>query len=119
MAPRQSRDLPQVVFDEGSVMALSKPPGWIVDTSKSTKGKKVLEEWLFENGQYALAKSKEDRSGIVHRIDKETSGVLLVAKTKTALRSLQSQFKKREITKTYVSLVHGILSPEKGSVRFS
>ncbi|MDO8503413.1 MAG: RluA family pseudouridine synthase [bacterium] len=63
--------------------------------------------------------SSEDfisRSGVVHRIDKETSGVLIIAKTPEAFEELQRQFKEREVEKTYVALVHGRVSPEEGII---
>ncbi len=58
-----------------------------------------------------------NRSGIVHRIDKETSGILLIAKTPEAFGELQRQFKEREVKKTYLALVHGKLVPEEGEIR--
>ena len=56
------------------------------------------------------------RSGIVHRIDKETSGVLLVAKTPEVFENLQAQFKERKVEKTYIALVHGRVVPEEGTI---
>jgi len=56
------------------------------------------------------------RSGIVHRLDKETSGVLLIAKTPEAFVELQRQFKDRETEKVYMGLVHGKVEPEKGEI---
>jgi len=55
------------------------------------------------------------RAGIVHRIDKETSGILLIAKTPAAFGELQRQFKEREVKKTYLALVHGNI-PEEGTI---
>ena len=52
------------------------------------------------------------RAGIVHRIDKETSGILLIAKTPTAFAELQRQFKDHEVKKTYLALVHGNVAQE-------
>lgn len=56
------------------------------------------------------------RSGVVHRLDKETSGILLVAKTKEAFENLQAQFKERKVEKTYTALVHGLVEPKEGTV---
>ena len=58
----------------------------------------------------------EERSGIAHRLDKQTSGVLVCAKHPTALVILLRQFKLREISKTYTALVHGKLQPETGEI---
>ena len=58
-----------------------------------------------------------DRSGIVHRLDKETSGLLIIAKTSQAFFYLQSQFGKREVVKKYYALVHGKLEVQEGSIK--
>lgn len=56
------------------------------------------------------------RGGIVHRIDKETSGILLIAKNPAAFLNLQKQFKERKVEKTYVALVHEEVKPEIGEI---
>ncbi|HUD44507.1 MAG TPA: RluA family pseudouridine synthase [Patescibacteria group bacterium] len=56
------------------------------------------------------------RGGIVHRLDKETSGILIVAKSWQAFKNLQQQFKDRLVEKTYLALVHGVLSPQAGEI---
>ena len=57
------------------------------------------------------------RPGIVHRLDKDTSGVILVAKNDRAHRDLQAQFKARQVQKTYLALVYGLLVPPRGDRR--
>jgi len=57
------------------------------------------------------------RAGIVHRLDKETSGILLVAKTKDAFENLQKQFKERIVKKVYTALAHGKVLPEVGEIK--
>ncbi|MBU2051606.1 RluA family pseudouridine synthase, partial [Patescibacteria group bacterium] len=54
--------------------------------------------------------------GIVHRLDKDTSGLLIIAKTQTALTKLQAQFKNRQVTKAYLVLVHGRVEPNSGEI---
>jgi 23S rRNA pseudouridine1911/1915/1917 synthase len=56
------------------------------------------------------------RAGIVHRIDKETSGALLIAKNEESFLNLQSQFKEKTIEKTYMALCHGHIRPEEGTI---
>jgi len=94
---------------------LDKPSGWIVNAAQTTKGQRVIQEWL-QGLDFPLAKDNERRSGIVHRLDKETSGILLVAKTRQAFENLQAQFKERRVTKTYTSLVHGRVEPKEGEI---
>ncbi|OGM14414.1 hypothetical protein A2V80_03235 [Candidatus Woesebacteria bacterium RBG_16_39_8b] len=97
---------PKVIFEDDSILVLDKPAGWIVNDAITTKGQNVVQKWL-SNMTYPLAMNSEMRSGIVHRLDKETSGILLVAKTKEAFENLQREFKERKVDKTYTALVHG------------
>lgn len=107
---------PQVIHEEGEYFIVNKPPGYIVNEAKTTKGQPVLQTWVKENFDYTIAKSKEYRSGIVHRIDKETSGILIIAKTKEAFEGIQGQFKKRKVKKTYLALVHGRVEIKEGKI---
>ncbi|MCL6096146.1 MAG: RluA family pseudouridine synthase [Patescibacteria group bacterium] len=72
----------------------------------------------FANGQTSEDLTLEfiKRAGIVHRLDKETSGILLIAKNPDVFLNLQSQFKERKVRKTYIALVHGIVRPEEGEI---
>ncbi len=66
----------------------------------------------------ALAKvGKTPRYGLVHRLDKDTSGILLVAKTERALQHLQTQFAERRIKKGYTALVHGAITSNDGTIK--
>mgnify|MGYP001566258449 CR=1 FL=1 len=105
---------PSIVFEDRELLVLNKPSGWIVNEAQSARGD-ILQTWLSKM-DYRLAKSRELRSGIVHRLDKETSGILLVAKTPEAFGSLQTQFKQRKVQKSYTALVHGKLKPGEGEV---
>lgn len=106
---------PTIIYEDSSFLVLDKPTGFIVNESQTTEGQQVLQEWLSKK-DYPLAKSREERSGIVHRLDKETSGILLIAKTKEAFKDLQAQFKERKVEKTYLALVHGKLEPKVGEI---
>jgi 23S rRNA pseudouridine1911/1915/1917 synthase len=109
---------PKIIFEDESLFVLEKPAGWIVNEAETTKGQKVIQEWL-NKLDYSLADNREYRSGIVHRLDKETSGLLLIAKTKEAFEKLQQEFKERRIEKTYVALVHGEVEPKEGEIKAS
>lgn len=107
---------PQIVHDDQEYLIINKPPGYIVNEASTTKGQPVIQTWIKENLKFPIAKSKEYRSGIVHRIDKETSGILIIAKTKEAFKDIQLQFKKREVKKTYRALAHGKVGIEEGDI---
>lgn len=113
-----------ILFEDGSFLAIDKPPGVVVNRAQSVKGETV-QEWAGEKYQVSSIKCQVseknkdffDRAGIVHRIDKETSGILLIAKTPEAFIELQQQFKERIIKKTYLAIVHGEVKPEQGEIR--
>lgn len=93
------RDL--VLYEDEDLLVLNKPPGLISDQTE-TQSEKTLVDYLINDFKIPL-----ERGGLVHRLDKDTSGVLIVAKTQKALENLQSQFKERKIKKEYLALVHG------------
>ena len=107
---------PDIVFEDEYLLILDKPSGWIVNSAVTTKEQPVIQNWLRDNFDYKISKDDNLRSGIVHRIDKETSGLLIVAKTESAFRELQRQFKQREVEKTYITLVHGKVDLEEGVI---
>ncbi|MBI4153614.1 RluA family pseudouridine synthase [Candidatus Woesebacteria bacterium] len=106
---------PKIIYEEAAFLVLYKPAGWIVTQSQTSKDQPVLQAWLSQK-EYPLAKSRKERSGIVHRLDKETSGIILVAKTKSTFENLQKQFKERRVGKTYLALLHGRLGSKKGEI---
>ena len=107
---------PKTVAEDKDFLIIDKPPGWITNEATTTKSQPVIQTYLKENFDYPIAKDWEFRSGIVHRLDKETSGVLLVAKTRDAFIRLQSEFKERRVEKTYIALVHGKLEEKVGEI---
>ena len=76
----------------------------------------LVQTWVRDNFDYPLKGDREFRDGIVHRLDKETSGILLIAKTKEAFERLQAEFKGREVKKTYIALLHGKVTPTEGEI---
>ncbi len=101
-----------IIYEDSQILVVDKPPFLIVDPAKTVK-EETLADILQRDFNITLF-----RGGIVHRLDKDTSGVLVVAKTQDALEALQSQFKERKIKKEYLALVHGQIK-EKGIVEGS
>ncbi len=93
----------KVIFQDDDLLVLDKPAGLVVDKS-NTQQADTLEDILKKDFNIKLK-----RGGIVHRLDKDTSGVILVAKTQVALENLQAQFKERKTKKEYLALVHGFV----------
>jgi 23S rRNA pseudouridine1911/1915/1917 synthase len=99
-----------VIYEDDDLLVLNKPAGITVNRAETTRNQLTIEDWLMGKG------INLDRHGLVHRLDKETSGLLLAAKTLTAQANLMAQFKNRQVRKTYLALVHGRLSPPNGNI---
>jgi len=106
---------PKVIHEDQDILVLDKPSGLVVNVSSTTRNP-TLQEWVRE--KYPMDYEGEDdsdfygREGIVHRLDKETSGIILVARNKEAFDNLQEQFKSRSVGKEYIALVFGVLEDE-------
>jgi 23S rRNA pseudouridine1911/1915/1917 synthase len=107
---------PKVIYEDDTILVLQKPSGWITNNSLTTGNQPVVQDWIKENFKTELSENPEYRDGIVHRLDKETSGILLVAKTRQAFEDLQRQFKERIVKKTYTALVHGNVKQDTGMI---
>jgi 23S rRNA pseudouridine1911/1915/1917 synthase len=105
-----------ILFEDDGILAVNKPSGMTVNNAQSTTGL-TLAEWA--SGYLKLAKTDADffdRSGIVHRLDRETSGVVLIAKTADYFHLLQKQFQDRSVSKKYQTLVHGRIPTQEGQI---
>lgn len=107
---------PKVIFENNNFICINKPSGWVVNEASTTHNQLVLQNWIRENFDFPIFKNFEMRNGIVHRLDKETSGVLLVAKTEDYFIYLQSLFKERKIQKSYLALCHGKVEPCEATI---
>ena len=112
-----------VVYEDNHIVVVNKPPGLVVHPAPGNYTGTLVNALLYHYGTLpsspttarALLPEKE-RAGIVHRLDKDTSGVLIVARTEQALRSLSAQFKSRAVTKHYLALVAGIIKKGSGEI---
>ncbi len=109
------------LFDDEAVMVLDKPAGVVVNKAQTVPGE-TIQDWFVDNYGEILEMYRDDdvfmkRLGMVHRLDKETSGCLLWALEPKVLKDLMAQFKNREIEKEYIALLHGELRPAKGTMR--
>lgn len=110
---------PKIIFEDDDVLVVDKPAGMVVNRAETVKGK-TLQDWVEEHLEWDWESLDfVRRSGIVHRLDKETSGLLLVAKTPQVFAALQKQFKERQVKKSYLALVHGKIEPSRGMIEAS
>jgi len=105
----------EIIFEDDTLVVVNKPAGLIVHP-----GAGVISGTLANALAYHFAnlptQANEFRPGIVHRLDKGTSGLLVVAKTEAGHEHLVEQFRQRTVYKSYVTLVHGHVEPESGRI---
>jgi 23S rRNA pseudouridine1911/1915/1917 synthase len=108
----------EILFEDDAVIAINKPAGVVVNRAVSATD--TVADWAFDYINIQKYSPESDmylRCGVAHRLDKETSGVLLIGKTPEALASLMAQFKDRKTEKEYLAFVHGRLEPKEGEMR--
>jgi 23S rRNA pseudouridine1911/1915/1917 synthase len=111
-----AEDLPlTIAYEDEHLLVIDKPAGMITHPGAGVRTG-TLVNVLIHKFTHLPEGSEVDRPGIVHRLDKDTSGLLLVAKTELVLRKLQEAMQKREITRTYLALVCGHLQENKGTI---
>ena len=108
-----------IIYEDSELLVINKPWGITVNRLDTTKDEESLYDLALSSGKIVMNTGDEEfdsRGGIVHRLDKETSGVMLIAKNPTSFHELQRQFKERIVEKSYVALSHGELSPQAGEI---
>src|SRR3989344_2939969 len=113
------------IFENDDYLVIDKQSGITVNRSDTTSGEMTLQDIIENEGKISFSRDEENselyeefknRSGIVHRLDKETSGILIIAKNPKVFSGIQSQFKNRQVVKSYIALVHGSLFPETSEI---
>ena len=111
-----AQDIPlDILFEDPAIVILNKPAGLVVHPGAGNADGTVVNALLHHCGGIAVVGGVE-RPGIVHRLDKETSGCLVVAKTDAAHHSLSEQFAARKVEKTYLALVEGCPRMPHGTI---
>lgn len=110
-----------VLYEDPHIIVLNKPPGLVVHPAPGNYTGTLVNALLYYYGSLpSRSAGKEgdvrDRAGIVHRLDKDTSGVMVVARTQEALRSLSGQFKDRVVRKRYIALVADVIKKGSGTI---
>lgn len=113
-----------ILYEDSDILVINKPAGLVVHSDGRTKEPSVA-DWFVK--KYPEAKDvgepirqssgqEIERPGIIHRIDRETSGCLILAKTKEGHAALKKQFQNREIEKTYHAFVHGLVKDDRRTI---
>ncbi len=112
----EAEDIPlRIAFEDESILVIDKPAGLVVHPGPGHSTGTLVHAILAHCPDLAGIKGTL-RPGIVHRLDKDTSGLLVVAKTDSAQLSLASQIRSRSLVKGYLALVEGHLRPERGAI---
>lgn len=119
--PRPAGFLPEpiplaILYEDRHIVVINKPPGLVVHPAPGHYSGTLVNGLLYHCPDLGGIGS-ELRPGIVHRLDKDTSGTLVVAKDGAALEGLNAQFKARTVQKTYLGLVHGTMPAAEGTIR--
>jgi len=117
-------DIP-IIFEDASFLVIDKPAGLVVNRSDTTRQVETVQDWMESKysisntnfpGDQELIVEFKSRGGVVHRLDKDTSGILVLAKTPMAFSKLKNQFKERTTVKKYLALCHGLVEPAFGTI---
>lgn len=104
-----------VLYEDGDVLVIDKPAGMVVHPAAGNWHGTLVNAILYHCPDLEGVGGVH-RPGIVHRLDKDTSGVIVVAKNDAAQRSLQAQFKARQVHKRYLALIFGQIAPPRGEI---
>jgi 23S rRNA pseudouridine1911/1915/1917 synthase len=103
----------EIVYEDNVLVVVNKPAGLVVHPAAGTPSGTLANALAYHFQQLP---GSNVRPGIVHRLDRDTSGLLVVAKTETALENLSDQFRDRTVFKSYVALVHGRMATDSGKI---
>jgi 23S rRNA pseudouridine1911/1915/1917 synthase len=109
---------PEIIYEDANFLAVNKPAGLMVHPTKFSESESTLVDWLLKNRPEVRTVGDDPvmRPGIVHRLDKDTSGVMLVPKTQKYFEYLKSLFQKHEIKKTYLAVTRGVPKNKEGRI---
>ena len=114
----QAESIPlDIVYEDADLIVIHKPAGMVVHPAAGHISGTLVNAVLAHSPELrGVGDAQRGRSGIVHRLDKDTSGLIIVAKNGSAHESLQRQFKSRQVAKVYIALVEGHLAPPRGLI---
>lgn len=104
-----------ILYEDADIVAVAKPAGLITHSDGRTK-EETAEDWFKE--KYKTEETVPASSGYVHRLDRDTSGVLVFAKNPVAYEFLRKAFHNREVKKEYLAFVYGVPKEKKGAIDF-
>jgi 23S rRNA pseudouridine1911/1915/1917 synthase len=109
----------KVIFEDEDLVVIDKNAGIVVNRSDTSRHIRTVQDFAEE--KIGIKKKEylsefESRGGVVHRLDKETSGLLIIAKNEASFNNIKEQFKGRNVKKVYLALCHGKIEPSVGNI---
>lgn len=108
----------KIIYEDQDIIVIDKPIGVLSQSATSSSSPAVSDFLIKHFPKIKEVGEDEQRFGIVHRLDKDTSGLMIVAKNNESFLFLKEQFKNRKAKKVYTALVHGNIEPREGSIDF-
>ncbi|MFP4158113.1 MAG: RluA family pseudouridine synthase [Desulfobacterales bacterium] len=105
-----------VVFKDRSVIVINKPAGLVVHPAAGNYSGTLVHGLVYHFPELRSVCEQPERPGIIHRLDKDTSGLLVIARNPESWQSLSAQFKARSVEKTYIAFVHGSPDTDEGKI---
>jgi len=113
----QPENIPlDIFYEDDDLVIINKPAGMVVHPASGNYNGTMINALLYHFKQLPVVKGNEMRPGLVHRIDKNTSGLVVIAKNDNAMNKLTRQFADHSIDRTYIALVWGDMEKEKGTI---
>lgn len=109
----------EIIYEDKNYLVINKPSDLIVHGAPGIKDKTLVDWLLKKYPEMENVGEDKTRPGIVHRLDKDVSGLMVIAKTNEAFFDLKEQFQKRDINKEYLALVHGQIDKDYDEIKFA
>ena len=118
MTKNKEAEIPkiEIIYEDDDVIVINKPAGVLSQNAESSRNPSVSDFLVEHYPEIKKVGEDEQRYGTVHRLDKDTSGVMIVAKNNQAFEFLKDQFKNRKTQKVYLALVYGKVNPPEGVI---
>lgn len=113
----EAKEIPlEIIYEDDDLLVVNKPPGLLTHPSAHEKRQTLVNALLHHCGDRLSGIGGEKRPGIVHRLDKDTSGILMIAKHDEAHKDLAKQIQERRVEKHYLALVNGLMKSKSGTI---
>jgi 23S rRNA pseudouridine1911/1915/1917 synthase len=113
----EAKEIPfEIIYEDDDLLVVNKPAGLTVHPGAGNQTDTLVNALLFTHQNRLSSVSGEFRPGIVHRLDKDTSGLMMVAKNDFTHQALGENLKNREVKRSYLTFIYGVLDPKKGRI---